>query len=79
MPEKEKTIQCDQCEKKFRSKPELDRHMRSTHEVNPMPCDICGKVFQNQARLTTHVKVHTRPATRRQVIEGWYYFLKASI
>lgn len=49
-------FRCEKCEKSYRTKGELKKHM-DVH-LNPTNCLICGKVFQSSFALQAHSKLH---------------------
>ncbi|XP_021961384.1 zinc finger protein 83 [Folsomia candida] len=59
---KEKPFRCDQCEKQFSAKSNLNLHKR-IHTSNPKwyKCDECGQAFSHKHHLTRHQKtVHRK-------------------
>ncbi|XP_021965830.1 myoneurin-like [Folsomia candida] len=57
---KEKTESCTHCDKKYRDKITLVRHIARVHSDGPAPhiCHICGKGFHVPADLKVHVDRH---------------------
>ena len=45
---------CNQCEKSYRGKQELKRHIKSAHDGVVYPCDQC----EYEAKLKFHLKIH---------------------
>ena len=57
------TYPCDNCDKSFTYKGDLQRHIKSAHQYMQYPCDKCNKSFTNQGDLQRHIKSdhqHTR-------------------
>lgn len=55
---KERPFKCDQCEKAYPRKVELDIHMRSHTGELPYACHLCEKRFAIKVRLTYHLQKH---------------------
>uniref|UniRef100_A0A672GH37 Uncharacterized protein n=1 Tax=Salarias fasciatus TaxID=181472 RepID=A0A672GH37_SALFA len=56
----EKPFKCVQCDQRFRSKPEVDRHVLMRHSSErPFKCDICEKGFIKMCYLKQHAKIHS--------------------
>lgn len=53
-----KRYQCDQCEKQFRGKPQLNQHLLVHSGQKPFICSICGKSFNNLYNLQVHERIH---------------------
>ncbi|XP_023230685.1 zinc finger protein 33A-like [Centruroides sculpturatus] len=53
-----KIHECTFCENKFRTKWELEVHMRSHTGEKPFECNICGKKFSQSGNLLVHKKIH---------------------
>ena len=55
---------CDYCEKDFRSKKILERHIKEVHlDVKENPCNICGKLFARKSDRDLHMqKIHGKIA-----------------
>ncbi|XP_076437478.1 uncharacterized protein LOC143276715 [Babylonia areolata] len=51
-------FKCDTCNRVFRKKEALTRHLPVHSEVRPYVCDICGKGFSQVGNLTIHVLQH---------------------
>jgi len=50
---------CDECEKSFKKRENLQSHISAVHKVCLSNCDKCGKEFKNLEYLRNHVnKVH---------------------
>ena len=50
-------IQCDGCEKTFKRRENLERHMKSVHaEKKLFSCGLCTKTFSRKDILVRHVK-----------------------
>ena len=67
----DKPFKCNNCNKEFRRKEELKKHVYSCKKVVPnmvnseesilKTCDICLKSFANKADLNAHAKTHQLP------------------
>lgn len=57
---REHTRDCLHCNKKFSLKSNLQRHVKSLHEVNKevYQCDLCSKTYSMQSYLTVHRRRH---------------------
>ncbi|KAM9817617.1 uncharacterized protein ACB057_002918 [Neosynchiropus ocellatus] len=58
----EKPFKCPvpECEKLYRSNPEVKRHMLLSHSTDrPYKCDVCGKGFILLCHLNNHSKIHS--------------------
>lgn len=57
--------QCDQCPKRFGTRPNLMAHKRIHTGVRDYTCDQCGKSFVQKGNLDNHLLTHTvaRPYT----------------
>ncbi len=66
---------CHLCSKKFRSKGNLETHVRTVHEkVRPFVCAKCPKNFGQKINLLTHVRnKHERVIV---VKKGEKYYIK---
>ena len=50
-------IMCDRCEKTFKRRENLERHMKSVHaEKKLFSCDLCTETFSRKDVLVRHVK-----------------------
>lgn len=60
------TNSCSMCEKNFRSRMHLQRHIRDVHgpEIRPHLCDTCGKAFKRTDALQQHKLVHISKSAR---------------
>ncbi|XP_005111930.1 uncharacterized protein LOC101862846 [Aplysia californica] len=58
---------CNECEKVFRNRMHLQRHMRDVHgpELRPHLCDTCGKAFKRTDALQQHKLVHLARSARQ--------------
>lgn len=54
----EKPYACNQCEKKFGSKPQLKQHLLVHSGLKPFVCSVCGKAFNNLYNLQVHERMH---------------------
>lgn len=55
----EKNFQCSLCNKSFKTKDNINRHMMR-HNME-FKCDICGKKFSENSNLQHHLRMHTNP------------------
>ena len=55
----EKPHKCTQCEKCFRSKYELNTHLRTHTGEKPYKCINCGMCFSYVSNLNKHQRIHT--------------------
>lgn len=76
IPSAEKNHECDICEKKFRFKSVLLRHIRGVHArlkcpyAKPVFCDICKKKFSEKSSLKRHMNnIHVEIKPRPYVCE----------
>lgn len=51
-------FQCPDCDKKFRFKCLLDKHMRQHDYARPYKCKICHNMYRYDESLKIHAKVH---------------------
>lgn len=49
---------CESCDKTFRRKAYLQKHMNSHNSDRPYPCQYCGKVFRSLTNRAKHVLNH---------------------
>ena len=47
---------CDECDKSFSRKANLNRHIKGVHENNRYNCDRCEKSFTKKCHLTMHIQ-----------------------
>ena len=56
-----KMLNCEQCDKGFKRKSDLQRHCSRAHREivieNDFECDQCGKKYSRKVRLIRHVKI----------------------
>lgn len=55
-------FRCDICDRRYKSKCNLNRHKRTTHvpdDQKPFVCTICGKLFPLNCELRRHSRVHS--------------------
>ena len=55
----DRPIGCRQCNKRFVSNSELNRHMRVHTDDRPCACDVCGRRFRQPGHLVAHKYIHT--------------------
>lgn len=53
-----KTYICDDCQKIFQKKSDLDTHRRSHSGEKPFVCSQCGSRFSQKSNLTSHLRIH---------------------
>ncbi|KAG5886099.1 hypothetical protein JTB14_031700 [Gonioctena quinquepunctata] len=57
--EKEYTVSCDVCQKKFSKLSHRNRHLRTMHFIKKeYKCSMCEKAFHKQEQLRNHINVH---------------------
>lgn len=57
---------CDQCEKRFKSKHRLHQHVKLKHDMsNQQICPQCGVTFLNMTSLTLHLDTHNPEREKR--------------
>ncbi|XP_078603861.1 uncharacterized protein LOC144877689 [Branchiostoma floridae x Branchiostoma japonicum] len=57
--ESSRTYKCSHCDKEFRFKSELNRHLRTHSGERPYQCGECGKRFSQISTLNCHMRNHT--------------------
>jgi hypothetical protein len=55
----ERPEKCDQCEKSFRTKPSLAKHILSHSSTKLFVCDVCKKAFKTRDELKQHSISHS--------------------
>lgn len=56
---------CELCDKTFRRKAYLQKHMSSHSDDRPYPCQYCGKVFRSLTNRAKHVLNHAVAGAKR--------------
>lgn len=54
----EKPYPCNQCDKRFASKPQLKQHLLVHSGLKPFVCSVCAKAFNNLYNLQVHERIH---------------------
>lgn len=58
---KEELFACEQCNKTFEVRGNLQRHVKVVHErIRPYACDHCDKRFSSSSNLKYHLHTHTK-------------------
>jgi len=57
---RDKIHPCTYCEKKFATKYEKSRHIRTHTGEKPFVCEICSRGFADKGNLNKHESVHTQ-------------------
>ena len=57
--EPSRDVSCTQCDKKFASRGNAEKHTYTHTGENKFICNQCGKAFTQSCNLTTHMRVHT--------------------
>uniref|UniRef100_A0A1I8MAP5 Zinc finger protein Xfin n=1 Tax=Musca domestica TaxID=7370 RepID=A0A1I8MAP5_MUSDO len=60
---KKKPLFCEICERDFKYKSSLEKHMRSHNGERPYLCPQCGKTFRSSSNLSEHMTRHAGQAT----------------
>ena len=58
--EKARSLECDQCQMKFKYSSNLKDHKRIHSGLKPFKCDQCEKKFTQSQHLKTHKRIHTK-------------------
>ena len=49
---------CEICDKQFKRKDHLKRHIRAVHEKKrPHKCSVCGASFSHKANMKSHIAI----------------------
>ena len=60
-------IDCNKCDKSFKSHSALEKHLQEKHVMNALKkCNVCQMEFQTKWRLSKHMEVHLENARRRK-------------
>ena len=58
--------QCELCQKEFKTKGQMNRHVKHIHGAKKYPCQICSTLFSSLYGLNNHVKyVHNENNDQR--------------
>ena len=49
-------LECNQCDKKYRERGELNRHIKVKHEGFRIPCNFCEYQATGRSSINSHVK-----------------------
>lgn len=52
-------VHCSYCQKTYKSKIYLQRHLAKEHKQCRFTCRSCAKIFDNKQKLAQHVRQHT--------------------
>ncbi|XP_052864150.1 zinc finger protein OZF-like [Anopheles cruzii] len=55
----ERTLQCDTCDHRVRTKHQLKEHMLRHGSELPLSCSVCPKRFRIRSNLVSHLRSHT--------------------
>ncbi|XP_075931671.1 uncharacterized protein LOC142931579 isoform X3 [Anarhichas minor] len=55
----EKPFSCTECDRRFRTKGGMKRHMMTHTGEKPFSCSVCRKSFAQSADLEIHMRIHT--------------------
>lgn len=66
----EDSASCSICQKAFKERHKLKRHMMIHTGEKPYSCTYCGKAFSLEYNLNTHVRVHTGEKPYKCEFEG---------
>lgn len=76
----ERPFTCHLCEKQFRVKQGLDRHLKETHAgIKKHACDICDRRFASKRNVEDHRRIHTGERPYKCTICGKTFKQKASL
>ena len=54
----QRTFPCDACDKSFKQKDKLSRHIASVHlQQRPFQCDFCNMAFARKDEQTRHLRI----------------------
>ena len=51
-------LQCDQCEKRFKTHLYLNEHLKTHTGIKDLPCNYCGKMFRRKSHKYRHELQH---------------------
>ena len=66
MQEEEKAYACNQCDKKFAIKADLERHRKREKKEFKFTCDMCGEKLVAKDKLKKKKKKKTHGQTQQQ-------------
>lgn len=64
-----RSFNCNQCQKPFNRKENLDQHLRITHPKELLQCDLCGKLLKTRLAMKYHINIHIKIQNGQQIKE----------
>ena len=59
MPPQDAPKKCHICDKSYKYKKELNRHIKRHSDCKPYKCELCGKFYKELGCLNEHKKIHS--------------------